>query len=347
MPTLEYQPLNALPLRVQNQEISFFEWVTLLTLCLTPLVAHVLVGVPSPTILDDNRPTWYHRICHYNPTSILWRYAIIADRRIRAENWSKADLAATNALFWTNGRWNGSEDITKGIHQHYVHLPEGTQASLFSREMVKTLIVTFQGLQAITLLSGGLTEGAIGFTKWMAVDIIFFPIALIGLLRLFCCFWLTEDFSYPSSTDNTSCLCRQPDNSSQSFERFSEDNQSSQFLPTTYWASILFRFVYNLWYQTYTGFIISFAIVAIVISCVETRKSPCGKFTSGYGHDADVRACLGSVADAIPVTDGIGEPFFGLAAYGHTKMDNGSFVKVDDRQQVANFTGMCLGRLEL
>lgn len=101
------------------------------------------------------------------------------------------------------------------------------------------------------------------------------------------------------------------------------------------------------WYQLYTGFIISFAIVAIVISCVETRKSPCGKFTSGYGHDADVRACLGSVADAIPVSDGIGEPFFGLAAYGHTKMDNGSFVKVDDRRQVANFTGMCLGKLEL
>ncbi|UPK91549.1 hypothetical protein LCI18_002484 [Fusarium solani-melongenae] len=417
MPALEYRPISALPLRVQSQEISFFEWVTLLTFCLTPLVAHVLVGVPSPTHLDGNRPTWHHRICHYNPTSILWRYAIIADRRIRARNWSKADLAATNALFWTGERWDGSEAMTKCTHQNCVHLPEDTRASFFSREMVKTLIVTFQGLQAITLLSGGLTEGAIGFTKWMAVDIIFFPIALIGLLRLFCCFWITDDFSYPSpnnvspcrrsgnSTDNFSCSCRQPDSSGQSFERFSEDNR---FLPTTYWGSILFRLVYGLsilgllalticyaisggnytattftvllfylvflaattiiffiffickheittiipcisetWYQIYTGCIISFAVIAIVIACLETRKSPCGKFTSGYGHDADVRACLGSVADAIPVSEEIGEPFFGLAAYGFTKKNNGSFVKVDDKQQVANFTGMCLGKLEL
>jgi hypothetical protein len=242
----------------------------------------------------------------------------------------------------------------------------------------------------------------------MAVDIIFFPIALIGLLRLFCCFWLTDDFSYPSSTDNFLCPCRQPDSSGQSFERFSEDDESRPFLPTTYWGSILFRFVYGLsilgllalticyaisggnytattftvllfylvflaattiiffiffickhdtttiipcisdtWYQIYTGCIISFAVVAIVIACLETRKSPCGKFTSGYGPDADVRACLGSVADAIPVSEGFDEPFYGLAAYEFTKKNNGSFAKVDDKQQVANFTGMCLGKLEL
>jgi hypothetical protein len=36
-----------------------------------------------------------------------------------------------------------------------------------------------------------------------------------------------------------------------------------------------------------------------------------------------------------------------LAAYEFTKKNNGSFAKVDDKQQVANFTGMCLGKLEL
>ncbi|KAM5361042.1 hypothetical protein ACJZ2D_013369 [Fusarium nematophilum] len=202
MPGFRWRPIVVPPIRYQSQDIVLPDWFTLLTLCLAPLIAHVLVGAPSPTYLCTSRPKWHKRICHYNPTSILWRYAMVADRRIRAEEWNKADLAATNALFWTERDWDGSEAMIKHSRQHCVQLPDDTRVALFSREMIKTLIVTIQGLQAIILLLGGLnTDERPQFNTWMAVDLIFFPLALIGLLRLCSCFWLTDEFSYASADD--------------------------------------------------------------------------------------------------------------------------------------------------
>jgi hypothetical protein len=72
------------PLEVQNQGITFPDWIGILTLCFAPLIAHVLSGAPRPSYLSPTRPTWHDQLTHYNPTSILWRYAAITDRRIRA-----------------------------------------------------------------------------------------------------------------------------------------------------------------------------------------------------------------------------------------------------------------------
>lgn len=106
-------PLVVTPARYQSQDIALSEWVTLLTLCLAPLIAHVVVGTPSPSYLCTSRPKWHEWICHYNPTSVLWRYTAITDRRIRARFWNRADLAATNALFWTPRGWDGSEAMVQ------------------------------------------------------------------------------------------------------------------------------------------------------------------------------------------------------------------------------------------
>lgn len=78
--------------------ISFAEWVNIFRLCPAPLFAHIISGTPSPSYLALTRPKWYDRLCIYNPTSILWRYAVIADRRIRAKSWHHNDLAAANAI---------------------------------------------------------------------------------------------------------------------------------------------------------------------------------------------------------------------------------------------------------
>jgi hypothetical protein len=38
----------------QSQPIAFSEWLSMLTLCFAPLAAHLLVGVPEPTVCAVN-----------------------------------------------------------------------------------------------------------------------------------------------------------------------------------------------------------------------------------------------------------------------------------------------------
>ena len=181
------------PLTYQSQNVTISDWIGVLTLCLAPLVAHVLIGAPSPAYLSLSRPPWHERVCHYNPTSILWRYAMVADRRLRAKNWDRIDLAATNALFWTDQGWDGTEEIIQYARPRCVQLPDDDRVTLLSRDAFKTLIITVQGIQAIILLlSSQIDPGSPGFTIFMGVDIIFFPVALFGLLRLCSCIWLTQ-----------------------------------------------------------------------------------------------------------------------------------------------------------
>ncbi|KAH7148131.1 hypothetical protein DER46DRAFT_672220 [Fusarium sp. MPI-SDFR-AT-0072] len=237
------------PLAHNSHDITLSDWMSLLTLCLAPLIAHVLVGAPSPTYLTLGRPVWHERICHYNPTSILWRYAIIADRRIRARNWDRIDLAATNALFWTEKGWNGSEEIIKYSRSQCIQLPDNDRVSLLSRDTTKSLIVTIQGLQALVLLLGcQLNWNGPKFTPWMAVDMIFFPIALFGLLRLCSCLWLTDEFSFASLEDvHISPPPRSNSYSTASFELLAIDPltpEPQRFQRPSYWASRLFRLTY-------------------------------------------------------------------------------------------------------
>jgi hypothetical protein len=147
--------------------------------------------------LTDKRLKWYDRICIYNPTSIIWRYAAIADRRIRAMNWSRQDFAASNAIFWTSNGWDGGEHMASVTAPYCLRYPETTHATIISLTTLKTVITMLQGISALSVLVGGITGSSmptagVGF----GVDTIFFPLAILGLLRLCAAAWLTEDYVY-------------------------------------------------------------------------------------------------------------------------------------------------------
>ncbi|KAF5611755.1 hypothetical protein F25303_14462 [Fusarium sp. NRRL 25303] len=403
------------PLLYQSQEIAVSDWITLLTLCLAPLIAHVLIGAPSPTYLSLSRPPWHERICHYNPTSILWRYGAITDRRIRAKNWDRFDLAASNALFWSDQGWDGSEEMIAYSRPRCVQLPDGDRVTLLSRDAIKTLIVTVQGIQAIVLLLGSqIDPSAPSFTLLMAVDIIFFPMALFGLLRLCSCLWLTDEFSFASMEDIPAGSPQPMVCSTTSFEILAANPttiEPQRFRNSVFWGSRTFRCTYALvllallglalsfmvpqgntfyttttfvviifylgvigmtalittwymvikgakstvlpcisstWYKFYTGVLLGFGIAVIVIACIETRKTPCGKFTSGPGIQADLLACLRGKFDKTEHHDIVDGPYNGTISYGFQRPNNATYVVAhyeDDQQNVFNFTRMCFSSM--
>lgn len=119
----------------------------------------------------------------------------IADRRIRAKDWSPADMAAANALFWTGNEWDGSQSMLVNSLPFLTKLPEETYVKFFSVEMLKTIVTTMQGAQAMVLVIGGLM-GTVPWNSRFAIDSVFAPLAAIGLLRLFSSFWLSEQYAY-------------------------------------------------------------------------------------------------------------------------------------------------------
>lgn len=81
---------------------------------------------------------------------------------------------------------------------HCLRRPEGTHTKVFSLTMFKTVITTLQGVSAVYLLMSAIaqtslpTVTSIGF----GIDTLFFPLAILGLLRLCAAAWLTEDYVY-------------------------------------------------------------------------------------------------------------------------------------------------------
>ncbi|RYP02262.1 hypothetical protein DL764_005869 [Monosporascus ibericus] len=412
--------VQVFPFTYQSQDITFATWITLFTLCLAPLVAHIVAGVPQPSFLCSHSPKWHELICHYNPTSIIWRYAMITDRRIRAKSWDREDIAASNALFWTSRGWDGSEIMVTAGLPYCTRLPDHPRVTIFSQEMIKTIIVTLQGIQAlIPLLSGLSTSRASdSFVQWMAVDTIFFPLSILGLFRLCCAAWLTEDFLYGTSqvvglgpTPASSAVETRTSFENLLGEPLPPDAAPSRFRPTAFWASMVFRAVYllpilamsttcilylgpwtakditsptsngltmtsfllalsyllftsttaivcayyfarghtttvipcisSLWYKAYTVVVIGLGISLIVISCLETRKTPCGIYTSGSGEVADIDACLDENTTVVPV--GPGKSHFGLVSTRRDHRDGNGTSLAPHQSWVLNFTGTCLG----
>jgi hypothetical protein len=159
---------------------------------------HVASGTPAVSYLTVRRPRWYDHLCHYNPTSIIWRYAAITDRRLRATSWTAQDLAASNAIFWTVKGWDGGEAMVYIAAPHCLRYPDSTHVELISLTMLKTIITTLQGVSALYVLIGGRTSATVpGVSLHLfGLDAIFFPLAILGLLRLFATTWLTQDFLY-------------------------------------------------------------------------------------------------------------------------------------------------------
>ncbi|KAI1074733.1 hypothetical protein F5B20DRAFT_562791 [Whalleya microplaca] len=408
---------NIFPIAYQSQNIPFTEWVSLLTLGLAPLVAHIAAGVPQPSYLYERLPKWHERLCLYNPTSILWRYAAITDRRIRAKAWDKKDMAATNALFWTSRGWDGSEDMVTSASPYCTLFPEHSRINLFSREMLKTIIVTLQGTQAVVALGMALggSSSSDGFVVFMGVDLIFFPLAFIGLVRLFCALWLTDDFAYTSlqSTRLIESTAAKNEDARISLDSLLDvdsgepNSREDRFLPTSFWGSRVFRVAFLLptlglwvicvlfllqpqggksftitaflvaifyliflsislvicgyylargrtttaipcigsaWYQAYTVFLMGAGLALIVVACIETRRTACGRWTSAPIELGDWLACSNSRTPDVVDMGHYQNHGFGLAS-GMPSRDQHNNTLGQGEFWVHNFTGTCLGML--
>ncbi|KAI1385461.1 uncharacterized protein F4822DRAFT_345042 [Hypoxylon trugodes] len=400
------------PLAYQSRGIGFEEWISLLTLCLAPLIAHVASGAPCPSYISKDRPRWHDQICHFNPTSILFRYAAISDRRIRALKWDNYTMAATNALFWTGKGWDGSEEMLSRGFAHCAHMPEHSRVKLLSWEMAKTVIITLQGAQPFYCLVCILI-GSMDVNTNMAMDGIFPSLAILGLLRLCAAMWLTGDFvytTYPSSqsrpmTPTRSATIERSTEYKGSFdslldpEFFMPAPPEYRFHPPSYWPSRVFRAAFlivilalavlctmflvpwskatmytttslmvgmmniiylaasilsygyysfrgtsstiipcisSLWYKIYTIFLMTFMIALVIISAIETRETPCGKYTSLPGEVGDIATCVTPTSHLIPVHPGSGQ-WFGLVS--------GSWANGRPQISTQNFTGSCIGSL--
>lgn len=179
----------------QSQSIPFSEWLSLLTLCFAPLVAHVLVGVPEPTVCGKLPLPWHERICHFNPTSIFWRYFAIVDRRAHARKWDRPDdLGAVNATFWDGNRWDGSVEKMVRMRGKATKEPSYHHIYVFSASAVGTLIITLQGIQAIYELIANATGSV--YASGHPISKVFFPLAILGLARLPAAPWLTAEYRY-------------------------------------------------------------------------------------------------------------------------------------------------------
>lgn len=165
--------------------------LSLCTLALAPLIAHVIAGAPEPIYLCAEPPRWIDYAVFWNPTSIIWRYFTIFDRRIRAKNWNREILASSNALFWTTNGWNGSEDMIREGRKYCIRLPPRSHADLLSKSFMNTVIVTLQGVQALYELL--LVEK---FNNNINLATVFLPLALLGLIRLPSALWITDGFAY-------------------------------------------------------------------------------------------------------------------------------------------------------
>lgn len=300
----------SLPLTYQSGDIPIGTWISLLTLCLAPLIAHIVAGAPDPTILSPHRlPRWHDRIVHFNPTSILWRYFAITNRRVRAKTWDPADMAAANALFFTPGSrpvaggraraavWDGSEDMAVASRGLAVRLPEHGRVELLSATMLKSVIVTLQGMGAFwVLVKGVVTDG--GYATTLAVDSIFGPLAVCGLLRLLAALWLTDDYLYTYAEDHRrdgpqadgdrstslvkseSFAMVQPGSTPASMAlletgsgvEIADVKSTSRFLPANHWRSLLLRVTYLLPITTLW--------VICVLYIIPTSKSGDGIFTA-------------------------------------------------------------------
>ena len=409
------------PLSYLSGKITFNAWIDLITLSLAPLLAHLACGAPRTTLIDDSvpKPRWHDRMCHYNPTSVLWRYYAIADRRLRSTKWTEKDMAAANAVFWTKAGWDGSEVAALESERYLQRIPRCNKINLMSWQTVQTVIVTLQGSQAVYILFGIRTH-KINYHSF-ALDFIFAPLAGLSLLRVFSAAWLTDNFSYsqghhlgeiskekePASpgkdAEKLAELPRalpttqiEPGASAAAATRSGQGDGSAPFLPVTCWRSRLLRFMYivpvfciwamtladsvpweentlysasnlmlcifytlclttsifilgyyfvrerecttvvlpcisTIWYKMFSGLIIASMVVVFTIAAIETRQSPCGKYTT-FPPEWDAELCPGTVYLNAANRSG----YFGIAEGVPSLTANG------DDFVIVNFTGLCL-----
>ncbi|KAL5317910.1 hypothetical protein ACEPPN_015012 [Leptodophora sp. 'Broadleaf-Isolate-01'] len=415
------------PFSYQARGIIFAEWANLFTLCLAPLIAHIFGGAPKPVYLSSKPPLWHERLWQYNPTSILWRYFVITDRRIRAKSWAPSDMAASNAYFWTNQGWDGSLQMLKRSRAYCLRQPTHHRVRLLSGSTLTTLIITIQGVMAIKTLIDGV-GGSYAYT--INISSIFYPLAVFGLLRIFAAMWLTDDYLYygnidslrtsttyasdiASSKDEPALIEVRAQTTMSLLDSSNESFASDRFHRTNSWRGILFRIIYlvpiccllaicfvylipahgglaaslttflmvlfyafflagsmflygfyflsgrstnsiipchnTVWYKIYSGMVMAFMFVLVILACLETRKSPCGVYTT-YPRDllTDWALCPGSAPlVANQPTDNFRVNGFGLVEHVTINANGTANATLTDesliKAVVVPFTGLCFG----
>lgn len=198
--------LTLQPLKIQSNGLSFSDWVAALTLCLAPLIAHMIAGIPERGYIADSSPKWHDYICFYNPTSIMWRYYAILSRRIRASKWCVMDMVTANTVFWTSHGWDGCEYLAVAVqHRRYwTRLPEKPLPPTMS--ILTTLVVAIQGFQATAFAFNSTfaresttTLHVLSIEGGLGVHDVFFPVAILGLLRLFPALYLSDEHNFTVS----------------------------------------------------------------------------------------------------------------------------------------------------
>ncbi|KAF2141098.1 uncharacterized protein K452DRAFT_334621 [Aplosporella prunicola CBS 121167] len=186
----------------QSQNLGLDEWVNLLTLCLAPVLAHILTGSPRAITgtTSDSPPTWLDRIALSNPTSIVWRYYAVTDRRVRTPHWSGADMVAANTAIWSGCGWHNSQSSSATAAKESVFFindgfaqQQKRRVALLSVSALKSLLVTVQGVQALYAV----VVSFHGRPFPRSLGTIFLPIATLGLFRLPAALWLFDDAGSP------------------------------------------------------------------------------------------------------------------------------------------------------
>jgi hypothetical protein len=243
--------------------LSIVDWFGICTPCIAPLLAHIVAGIPPlRPRLSSSSPKWHEEFTIYNPTTIIWRYVAILDRRIRAGSaWTEADLAASNTYFWTKTGWDGSDQMVILSRAFLVISPAGTRLKLVSWTTLLTFIIVTQGAQAIALFGRDIF-GRGTFMYGVAGDSIFIPVGLFGIARALAALWLTDSYLYSNRTspsepdidseedpytieDDLPMLA--PKTSALSLTTFQRGRLRScgYFRPSSFWGSRLVRFFYT------------------------------------------------------------------------------------------------------
>ena len=280
---------NKIIFTYQSSGTPFGEWGTLFTLCLAPLVAHVASGVVGATILGGSQgPSWSAYLPHFNPLSIVWRYYIIADRRVRARSWDQCDMAGCNALFWDaeRKRWDGSEEIMVRSRAWITKIPEKSHVRLLSGSFFQTTVLTYQGITLMFYVTeslrgssmyGGASLG--GHNSPQGLDGLFVALQALGLMRLPAALWLSSDYGYQNFR-GTDMVLERVENplekhvsenilEARASNHQSEEDVRDRLLPLHCWQGILYR---GFWLLTTWGIL-------------GPAASSCSMFFWGYNPD--------------------------------------------------------------
>ncbi|KAK4463258.1 hypothetical protein QBC42DRAFT_285733 [Cladorrhinum samala] len=164
-----------------------------MTLCFAPLVTHFFIGLPIMVNQTTRRIPWRCVAPLLHPTTILWRYMTILDRRLRCRRWTPERFSATNAAFFTHKGWTSSEQKMEESLRDLVRWPPSTRASLLSVSVLGTLVVAIQGVQVLNEM---IIVPTLGLDSSQGVATVFFPLAIISLFRLFPALCITQDFAF-------------------------------------------------------------------------------------------------------------------------------------------------------